>query len=46
MMDAAEARLLDRSVDKERIHIERFTADRPSARSLREMAELQTKAAA
>ena len=31
MMDAAEGALLDRNVDKERIHIERFTADRPSA---------------
>ncbi len=31
MMDAAEAALLDRGVDKERVHIERFTAGRPSA---------------
>ena len=30
MMDAAEGALLDRNVAKERIHIERFTADRPS----------------
>ena len=29
MMDAAEGALLDRNVPKERIHIERFTADRP-----------------
>src|SRR6476469_6635197 len=29
MMDAAEAALLDRNVPQERIHIERFTADRP-----------------
>ncbi|MEA3046101.1 MAG: ring,2-phenylacetyl-CoA epoxidase subunit PaaE, partial [Sphingomonadales bacterium] len=29
MMDAAEAALLDRGVPSERIHIERFTADRP-----------------
>jgi ring-1,2-phenylacetyl-CoA epoxidase subunit PaaE len=29
MMDAAEAALLDRGVPPERIHIERFTADRP-----------------
>lgn len=31
MMDAAEAALLERNVDKNRIHIERFTAGRPSA---------------
>jgi ring-1,2-phenylacetyl-CoA epoxidase subunit PaaE len=30
MMDAAEGALLDRSIPKERIHIERFTADRPA----------------
>ncbi|HEY0314211.1 MAG TPA: 2Fe-2S iron-sulfur cluster-binding protein [Allosphingosinicella sp.] len=29
MMDAAEAALLERGVPSERIHIERFTADRP-----------------
>jgi ring-1,2-phenylacetyl-CoA epoxidase subunit PaaE len=29
MMDAAEAALLDRGVDKQRVHLERFTADRP-----------------
>ena len=45
MMDAAEGVLLDRNVDKERIHIERFTADRPSAALAAEMAQLQTKAA-
>jgi ring-1,2-phenylacetyl-CoA epoxidase subunit PaaE len=45
MMDAAEGALLDRGIDKERIHIERFTADRPSAALAREMAELQTRAA-
>jgi len=44
MMDAAEAALLDRNVAKDRIHIERFTADRPSGAVTREMAELQTKA--
>ncbi|MEO8177178.1 MAG: ferredoxin--NADP reductase [Sphingomicrobium sp.] len=44
MMDAAEAALLERDVAKERIHIERFTADRPSAALAQEMAELQTKA--
>ena len=31
MMDAAEAVLVDRGVDEKRIHIERFTAGRPSA---------------
>ena len=45
MMDAAEAALLDRNVDKARIHIERFTADRPSSALAAQMAELQTKAA-
>jgi len=44
MMDAAEAALLDRNVDKGRIHIERFTADRPSAALAAEMAQLQTEA--
>jgi len=45
MMDAAEAALLDRNVGKDRIHIERFTADRPPEAVAREIAELQTKAA-
>ena len=45
MMDAAEASLLDRSIAKDRIHIERFTADRPPEAVAREMADLQTKAA-
>ncbi|QNP44847.1 2Fe-2S iron-sulfur cluster binding domain-containing protein [Sphingomonas sediminicola] len=45
MMDAAEGTLLERNVDNERIHIERFTADRPSAALAAEMAQLQTKAA-
>ena len=45
MMDAAESALLDQNVAKDRIHIERFTADRPSAALAAEMAELQTKAA-
>ncbi|MEO7602879.1 MAG: 2Fe-2S iron-sulfur cluster-binding protein, partial [Sphingomicrobium sp.] len=31
MMDAAEAVLIERGLDKARIHIERFTAGRPSA---------------
>ena len=44
MMDAAEGALLDRNIPKERIHIERFTADRPPEAVSREMAELQTKA--
>ena len=44
MMDAAEGALLDRHIPKERIHIERFTADRPPEAVAREMAELQTKA--
>jgi len=44
MMDAAEGVLLDRNVPKERIHIERFTADRPPEAVTREMAQLQTQA--
>ena len=44
MMDAAEGALLERNIPKERIHIERFTADRPPEAVTREMAELQTKA--
>jgi ring-1,2-phenylacetyl-CoA epoxidase subunit PaaE len=44
MMDAAEGALLDRNIPKERIHIERFTADRPGEAVAREIAELQTKA--
>jgi ring-1,2-phenylacetyl-CoA epoxidase subunit PaaE len=44
MMDAAEGALLDRNVPRERIHIERFTADRPAESVTREIAELQTKA--
>ena len=44
MMDAAEGALLDRNIDKERIHIERFTADRPPEAVSREMAELQSQA--
>jgi ring-1,2-phenylacetyl-CoA epoxidase subunit PaaE len=44
MMDAAETALLDKSVDKSRIHIERFTAGRPSAALAAEMAQLQTQA--
>ncbi|HET7576534.1 MAG TPA: 2Fe-2S iron-sulfur cluster-binding protein [Sphingomicrobium sp.] len=44
MMDAAEGALLDRNIPKERIHIERFTADRPAGAVTREMAQLQTEA--
>jgi len=44
MMDAAEGALLDRNVPKERIHIERFTADRPAGAVVKEMAQLQTQA--
>jgi ring-1,2-phenylacetyl-CoA epoxidase subunit PaaE len=43
-MDAAEGALLDRNISKERIHIERFTADRPPEAVAREMAQLQTQA--
>jgi len=44
MMDAAEGALLDRNVPRERIHIERFTADRPAEAVTREIAQLQTEA--
>jgi ring-1,2-phenylacetyl-CoA epoxidase subunit PaaE len=44
MMDAAEGALLDRNVAKERIHIERFTADRPAGAVANEIAQLQTEA--
>ena len=44
MMDAAEGTLLDRNIPKERIHIERFTADRPAGAVAREIAQLQTQA--
>jgi ring-1,2-phenylacetyl-CoA epoxidase subunit PaaE len=44
MMDAAEGALLDRNIAKERIHIERFTAERPAGSVTREIAELQTRA--
>ena len=45
MMDGAEAALVDREVARDRIHVERFTADRPPESLAREMADLQTKAA-
>jgi ring-1,2-phenylacetyl-CoA epoxidase subunit PaaE len=44
MMDSAEGALLDRGVAKDRIHIERFTADRPAGAVASEIAQLQTKA--
>jgi len=45
MMDAAEAALLDKGVAKDRIHIERFLAGRPSAALAAQMVQLQEKAA-
>jgi ring-1,2-phenylacetyl-CoA epoxidase subunit PaaE len=45
MMDAAEAALTDRGVAKDRIHIERFLAGRPSAALAAQIAQLQEKAA-
>ncbi|QNN64130.1 phenylacetate-CoA oxygenase/reductase subunit PaaK [Sphingomonas rhizophila] len=45
MMDAAEAALLARGIVNDRIHIERFTAGRPSAAAAAAMAQLQTEAA-
>jgi ring-1,2-phenylacetyl-CoA epoxidase subunit PaaE len=45
MMDAAELALIERKVAAERIHIERFTAGRPSAALAAEMAQLQQQAA-
>ena len=45
MMDAAEAALIDRGVAKDRIHIERFLAGRPSAALAAQTAQLQEKAA-
>ena len=45
MMDAAESVLVDRGIERERIHIERFTAGRPSAALAAQMAELQEQAA-
>jgi ring-1,2-phenylacetyl-CoA epoxidase subunit PaaE len=44
MMDAAEGALLDRNIAKERIHIERFTADRPPDAVAQEIAQLQSQA--
>ncbi|MEO6224305.1 MAG: 2Fe-2S iron-sulfur cluster-binding protein [Sphingomicrobium sp.] len=44
MMDGAEGALLDQGIAKEKIHIERFTADRPAGAVARQIAELQTEA--
>jgi ring-1,2-phenylacetyl-CoA epoxidase subunit PaaE len=44
MMDAAEAALSGRGVSRDRIHIERFTADRPSAALEAQMQALQSQA--
>ncbi|MCY7270563.1 MAG: phenylacetate-CoA oxygenase/reductase subunit PaaK [Sphingomonas bacterium] len=45
MMDAAEAVLVERGIASERIHIERFTAGRPSAGHAAQIAALQEGAA-
>jgi ring-1,2-phenylacetyl-CoA epoxidase subunit PaaE len=45
MMDAAEAALLAKGVGKERIHLERFTAGRPSAALAAQMQALTEEAA-
>jgi ring-1,2-phenylacetyl-CoA epoxidase subunit PaaE len=45
MMDAAEAALLGRGVAKDRIHLERFTAGRPSAALAAQMQALTREAA-
>ncbi|NNC47040.1 MAG: 2Fe-2S iron-sulfur cluster binding domain-containing protein [Sphingomonas sp.] len=44
MMDAAETALLDKGVDKPRIHIERFTAGTPSAAASKRVAKLKEDA--
>ena len=44
MMDAAEAALLDHGVTREKIHIERFTAGRPSAAAAAALQKLQEEA--
>ena len=45
MMDAAEESLLARGVDKDRIHLERFTADRPPEALQAQLAEMSREAA-
>ncbi|WP_324750515.1 1,2-phenylacetyl-CoA epoxidase subunit PaaE [Sphingomonas sp. LY54] len=44
MMDAVEAALLGKGVDKHKIHIERFTADRPSGALAAQIQALQQEA--
>ena len=44
MMDSAEAAILERGVDKARIHIERFTAGRPSAAIAAALSQAQAQA--
>lgn len=44
MMDAAEGALLDAGVDKAKIHIERFTAGRPSAAVAAQLQEAKEQA--
>ena len=44
MMDAAEAALAAQGVGRERIHLERFTVDRPSAALAAEIEKLQSRA--
>ena len=44
MMDAAEAALADRGVSRDRIHVERFTAGRPSAAQTAQIQALQREA--
>jgi len=44
LMDAAEAVLVERGITHERIHVERFTAGRPSAAMEAQMAALQEEA--
>ena len=45
MMDSAEQVLLERAIEKQRIHIERFTAGRPSAGEAAVIARVQQQAA-
>jgi ring-1,2-phenylacetyl-CoA epoxidase subunit PaaE len=45
MMDAAEEALLARGVPKDRIHLERFTADRPAEALQAQLAEMSREAA-
>lgn len=44
MMDAAEAALTERGVARGKVHVERFTAGRPSAAVAAELAQLQSAA--